>query len=48
MWMMEIGDGGLCTDRLAQLIKNCVAREESKLRCRDERIATLAGAIWGH
>lgn len=27
MWMMEIGEGGLCTDRPAQLINYCVAGE---------------------
>lgn len=48
MWMMEIGEGGLCTDRPAQLINYCVAGEESDLCRRDERIATLTGAIWGH
>lgn len=48
MWMIEIGDEGLCTDRPAQLINNCVAREESELCRRDERIAILMGAIWGH
>lgn len=49
MWIMETGEGGFCTDRLVELINYCVAgdgiRGESKLCSRDERMATLMGAI---
>lgn len=51
MWIMEIGEGGFCSDRLVELINYCVAGDgirESELCSRDERIATLMGAIWGH
>ena len=52
MWIMEIGEGGLCSDRLLELINYCVAGdgagEESELCSRDARIVSLMGAIWGH
>lgn len=51
MWLMEIGEEGFCSDRVAELINYCVAGDgigESELCSGDERIATLMGAIWGH
>lgn len=52
MWIMEIGEGGFCSDRLAELINYCVAgdgtRESRELCSRDARVTPLMGAIWGH
>lgn len=48
---MEIGEGGLCSDRLVELINYCVAGEgtweESKLCSRAARIAPLRGRSGG-
>lgn len=52
MWIMEIGEGGLCSDRLPELINYCVAGDgtgESRGLCKwDARVAPLRRAIWPH
>ena len=52
MWIMGIGEGGFCSDRLVELINYCVAgdgtRERRALCSRAARIAPLMGEIWGH
>lgn len=51
MWITEIGQGGLYSDRLFELINYCVVGDgsrEKKLCIRDVRIVPLMGAIMGH